>query len=71
MDEYVKIVPGLLFFLAKQPSELRRFLTRVHTMVERGDTWARIKRAVLVEEGRRGISVVQGAVKSVLPFFSL
>jgi hypothetical protein len=68
MESFVKVEPELLFALSGQPGGLQRFLTKVHSMVENGESLVGIKNMLLTEKFWSTLKLVYQEVKGFISF---
>jgi hypothetical protein len=68
MESFVKIEPELLFTLANQKGGLQRFLTKLHSLIENGDTLSEIRAKLLTEKFWSTLKIAYNEVKSFVSF---
>lgn len=68
MESFVKIEPELLFTLANQKGGLQRFLTKLHSLIENGDTLSEIRAKLLTEKFWSALKIAYNEVKSFVSF---
>ncbi len=68
LDGFVKIDPQLLFKLAEQKGGLQRFFTKVHSLVENGQSIFGVQIMLDNEKFWSGLKLVYKEVKSLISF---
>lgn len=68
MDGFVKIDPQLLFKLAEQKGGLQRFFTRIHSLVENGQSIVGVQILLNSEKFWSGLKLMYKEVKSLVSF---
>lgn len=68
MESFVKIEPELLFTLASQKGGLQRFLTKLHSLIENGDSLSEIKTKLMTEKFWSALKIAYSEVKSLVSF---
>lgn len=66
MQSFVKIEPELLFNLINQKGGFQRFLTKLHSSVENGDSLIEIKSMLLTEKFWSALKLAYTEVKSLI-----
>ena len=64
MESYIKIESELLFTLANQKGGLQRFLTKLQSLIENGDTLSEIRASLLTEKFWSALKIAYNEVKS-------
>ncbi|HWS90201.1 MAG TPA: hypothetical protein VN282_24745 [Pyrinomonadaceae bacterium] len=68
MQSFVKVEPELLFKLAGQKGDLQRFLTKIHALIENGDSLSGVQSMLLTEKFWAALKIVYGEVKGFISF---
>ena len=66
MQSFVKVEPELLFALINQKGGLQRFLTKLHSLVENGDSLTDIKAMLLTEKFWSALKIAYTEAKSFI-----
>ncbi len=68
MQYFVKVDAELLFKLIAQKGGLQRFLTKVHSLVENGETLVGVKSLLLTEKFWSALKIVYNEAKGLISF---
>lgn len=68
MLSFVKIEPELLFAISSQKGGLQRFLTKLHSLIENGETITSIETMLLTEKFWSSLKIVYNEVKDLMSF---
>jgi len=68
MSPFIKVEPELLFTLANQKGGLQRFFTKIHSLIENGESIGSIEGMLVTEKFWRALKLVYDEVKGFISF---